>query len=82
MIYRGPQDYSLSYDLAPLPPPPSSVCKLDRRYKGRQRKKYNVLTGDGGWGEEPNHTTEKNPGPLSIIQYSLVVSYVVWGKHL
>jgi hypothetical protein len=26
---------------------------------------------DGG-GEEPNHTTARKPGPLEIIQYSLV----------
>jgi hypothetical protein len=33
-----------------LPPPPSHVRKLDRRHKGRLRKRDNLLTGEGvGW---------------------------------
>jgi hypothetical protein len=55
-------------------PPSSPVSKLDRRHTGRLRKGDNLLTGGGGggrMGEEPNHTTERKPGPLQIIQYFL-----------
>jgi hypothetical protein len=44
--------------------------KLDRRLKGRLRKRDNLLKGTGGKGgveeEEP-----RKPGPQLIIQYSL-----------
>jgi hypothetical protein len=58
--------FSLSYDLAPPTPlPPYSDSKLDRRHKGRLRKRDNMLTGEGeGVGEEPNHTTARKPSPL------------------
>ncbi len=48
------------------------LYKLGRRHTGRQRKRDNLLTGDGGEevGEEPKHTTAIKPGPLKIIQYS------------
>jgi hypothetical protein len=43
----GPlQAFSRSYDLA-------------LRHRGRLRKRDNLLTGEGGVGEEPNHTTTK-----------------------
>ncbi len=32
-----------------------------------------LLTGGGAVGEEPSYTTERKPGPLKIIQYSLRV---------
>ncbi len=53
---------------APSPSPVSlsqSSCVSPIGY-GRER----------GWGdgEEPNHTTAKKPGPLYIIQYSLVIN--------
>ncbi len=36
------------------------------------RKRGNLLTGEGEQvGEETNHTTARNPGPLWIIRYSL-----------
>jgi hypothetical protein len=46
------------YDSAPHPPPPPPlVSKLDRRHTGRQRKRVNLLTGEGddggGRGAEP-----------------------------
>jgi hypothetical protein len=33
--------------LLSLPPPPSSVSKLDQRHSGRLRKRDNLLTGEG-----------------------------------
>ncbi len=61
------QAFPRSYDLAPRPAPPTSlVTKLDQRHTGRLRKKDKFLTGGGGSGvdEVPNHTTEREPGPL------------------
>jgi hypothetical protein len=52
------QAFSRSYALAPRspsPPPPPPVSKLDRRHKGRLRKRDNLLTevGEGsGQGAE------------------------------
>ncbi len=57
----------LAYDLAPPDPlaPLSPGSKLDRRYTGRLRKRdFFLRRGEGGVGEEPNHTTERKPGPL------------------
>ncbi len=45
-------------DLAPPPPP----FELTDREGGREE----------GVGEEPDHTTARKPGPLLIIQYSLL----------
>jgi hypothetical protein len=61
--------------LLPLPLPLSPVSKLDRQHTGRLRKRDNLLMGEeegkGGVGEELNHTTARNPGPLQNIHYSL-----------
>ncbi len=38
---------------------------------GKTEKKTQLADGREGMGEEPNHTTAKNPGPQLIIQYSL-----------
>jgi hypothetical protein len=67
MIYRGP--CFLFYPLSR-----HSVSKLDRRRIGRLRKRDKLLPGEGvkGADEEPNHTTARKPGPLQIIQYSLI----------
>ncbi len=64
---------SRPYDLAPRPsPPPSPVCKIDRRQIERLRKIDNLLTGEGVW-EEPNHTSAKKPGRdlHKVFNYSL-----------
>jgi hypothetical protein len=57
---------SLSYDLAPSPPPPlSPVGKHNQQRTRRLRKRDNLLMGEGeGVGEEPNHTAARKPGPL------------------
>jgi hypothetical protein len=54
MIYRG------SGSLSSVSKPPA------RRHIGRQRKKDNLMSGEGGKrvGEEPNQTTSRKPGPL------------------
>jgi hypothetical protein len=70
-LYRT-RRFSSSYDLAPTTP------MLDRRHTRRLRKRDNLLTGEGkgvGVMEEPNHTTASKPGPLQIIQYSLLYAY-------
>ncbi len=45
------QAFLRSYDSAPRPHPsaPSSVSMLDRRHKGRLRKRDNLLAGEGKW---------------------------------
>jgi hypothetical protein len=49
MIYRGPGFLAdATYDLAPCPPQPSPVSKLDRRHTGRLKKKDNLLSEEGG----------------------------------
>ncbi len=62
MIYRGPG--FLPVVLVGYSPSP--VSKLDRRHRGRLRKRGNLLTVEGGKGasEEPNHTTARKPSPL------------------
>ncbi len=35
----------------------------------------------GGLGEEPNHTTERKPGPLWLIQYSLTSLHLMEGHN-
>ncbi len=71
------QAFSRSYGLAP-PPPPPPVSKRDRRHTGRQRKRDNLLMGEGVWDvrEKPNHTTTIKHSSLYIIQYSLL--YPLW----
>ena len=58
----------MSYDLAPPPSPYPHfpVSELDRLHIGRMRKRDNLLMGEGeeGMGEEPNHTTARESGPL------------------
>jgi hypothetical protein len=40
-------------------------------------RRLSLQTGEGErrWGEEPNHTTARKPGPLLIILYSLAATY-------
>ncbi len=47
----------------------SPLSKLDRRGKGRMRKRDSWLTGEReGVGEEPYLTTARKLGPLLVIQ--------------
>ncbi len=62
-LFLEVQAYSPSYGLAPPPPPPPSLV--------------NKLILSQGAGEEQNHTTAREPGPLSIIQYSLSISVIL-----
>jgi hypothetical protein len=59
---------------------PLPSVKLDRRHRERQRKRDNLLTGEGGRRlvEEPNHTTARKPAPLEILQYSLFRVFVLY----
>jgi hypothetical protein len=54
------------FGLLAHPLPPSPVSKLDRRHRGRLRKRDILLTGEGGEGvgEEQSHKTARKPGPL------------------
>jgi hypothetical protein len=65
------QSTRLPYDLLPCSPP----YPLSRQ---QVVSVFLCVSGgiiDGrGEGEEPNYTTARKPGPLQIIQYSLVVS--------
>ncbi len=72
------QAFLPSYELAPpplFPPLPSAsclsfsvfLCVVVQAYWRERRE---------GVGEEPNHTLARKPCPLSIIQYSLVISYL------
>jgi hypothetical protein len=60
------QAFSLSYDLAPPPPPfPSPVSKLSFFLCLPVCRWSSLLMGE--WeavGEEPNHTTSRKPDPL------------------
>jgi hypothetical protein len=64
-----------SYDLTPAPPPSfhSSVSNLSLFLNllvcCRSNLPYSI--GGEGVGKEPNYTTARKPGPLSVIQYSL-----------
>jgi hypothetical protein len=68
------QAFSLSMIwLIPPSPTPLSRHKLDRRHKGRLRKRDNLLTGEGGQWGEPIHmmVAARKSGPLYIISWSL-----------
>jgi hypothetical protein len=54
-----------------LPHPLSPVSKLSLLLSLPVCRLASLPTGGGGvvWGEEPNHTTARKPGPLKIIQY-------------
>jgi hypothetical protein len=54
MIYGRPGHLAVVF------PPPSPV-KARQRHAGRLIEEVNLLTGEG---EEPNHTTARQPGPL------------------
>jgi hypothetical protein len=69
MIYRGPDFFAASYDMA-YPTPLPHVSKSDRRrHTGRLRKRDNLLAGEGPM--EPKHIIARKPGPLKLIHYSL-----------
>ncbi len=65
-----------SYDSAPRPPlfPPSSLSKLSLFLSPPVCLRSSLPTGERGEGvgEEPNQTTTRKPGPLQIIQSSLL----------
>jgi hypothetical protein len=63
IIYRGPGLLAVLWFGSSPAPPPSLV---------------NKLTLSKGAGEEQNHTTAREPGPLLIIQYSLSISVILW----
>ncbi len=55
------------------PHPPSPVSKLSLFLSLPVWSQVELTDGGGeGVGEEPNHATARKPGPLYIIQYSLV----------
>jgi hypothetical protein len=58
MIYRGPG--FLAVVCVGSPPPESSTGGPTEKL----RKRYNLLTGEGGGEEEPKHMTARKPGPL------------------
>ena len=83
MIYResGFLHAVIWYSSTPTPLPPSSVCKLSSYVSRRS----SLLTGEGGVGEELNHTTARKPGPLSYSILSvtyLPVSWFLWPTAL
>jgi hypothetical protein len=54
-------------------PSPHSVSSTGDDTQLKLRKRDNLLTREGeGVGEEPYHATARKPGPLQIIQYSLL----------
>jgi hypothetical protein len=59
--------------LLPLTPP---VSKLPLFLSFLVCRQTSLLTG-AGVGEEPNHTIARKPGPLQIIQYSLLLPFVL-----
>ncbi len=61
MIYRGPGSSEQVVSLSK-----SSCVSPVKLTAGRERE------GDKGVGEEANHMTASKPGPLQIIQYSLL----------
>jgi hypothetical protein len=67
MIYRR-QAFLRSYDLAPRPSPfpPLSRQKARPATHRNTEKERQLADGRGWrmWGEEPNHTTARKPGPL------------------
>jgi hypothetical protein len=64
------EDQAFSPSCALTAPSLSPVSKLDGRHTGRRRKRDILLSGGGGRGIEPNHTTAGKPGPLCIRQYT------------
>ncbi len=71
------QAFSSAYDLAPHSPLSRQyvvsdfLCAVGRR---------ECVGGGEPNGKEPNHTTARKPGPLYIIQYSLLRS--IWKRSL
>ncbi len=78
MIYRGPVFLWFKVWLLP----PSHVSKLSLFISLPLCRRSSLLTGEAGEkgvGEDPNHTTARNPGPLCIIQCSLLtLCYVIF----
>ncbi len=67
-LFIEDQAFSLSYDLAPLP---SDSCLSFSFFLCVAGRAY-WREGEGVE-EEQNHTTARMPGPLLIIQYSLIM---------
>ncbi len=65
MFYRGP-GFSPPYDFPISSPIFRQYSKVDRRLTGRLRKSTTWVS------EDPNHTSARKPGPLKIIQYTVV----------
>ncbi len=65
------QAFSLSHDLVPTLT--CTVRKLDRRHTRRLKRRDSLLTEEGEGGES-NHMIARKPGPLYVIQYSLLLT--------
>ncbi len=59
--------FSRSSDLAPRPPLPPSHTR-------KEKKKDNLLRGEAGEGEEPNHTAAWKPAHLQYLSFSTLCS--------
>ncbi len=76
MIYRGPGFLAVVWFGSS--PTPSPVSKLHRRHTGRLRKRETTCSrerAEEGVGEEP---TAGKPGPLKVVQYSLLLNVVMF----
>jgi hypothetical protein len=71
------QDFSRLYELAPPPPPVRKLSTGDTKEDWEIERELADGKNEGGNGEgqEPNHNTARRPGPLKIIQYSLLAGY-------
>ncbi len=75
MIYRGPGFLAVARFGSSTTPSPLSRRKVVSLSQSSCVSPVVLTHGKGGWekvGEEPNHTTARKPGLLSIIQYSLM----------
>ncbi len=79
------QAFSQSYALAPPPSPLPTVSSTGDTQEAEKERQ--LLTGEGGGGEEPNQTTARKPGSSinnSILSDALfcAAEWVTWALHL